>query len=199
MSNLNRGFTIVEIITVIATLSILAAITLISWNMVTDWSRDQANKSDIEAWSSNFDNYKSRYFVYPVMPTNSTTPAIGCLGEMTSASSDRCGVFANMGLSFSDSTGDALLTEMEKIGDAPKNSSQVIIDTFAGPMYYVTQSSDTPPYTVTANLFGYFKQGCPDDFTDVSSTVPYSTYIPSGMANGTKICNLQKSFVFDPS
>lgn len=198
MYSFKQGFTIVEIIIVIAIIGILAAITLVSWDTVRDASSDQANRSAVESWANNFETYRGQFFTYPVMPVNTATPAMGCLGKMT-ASSNRCGVYANMGQSMPDTTADALLSEMEKVGDAPKNSVPTVIGRFAGPMYRVTQSSNTPPYTVTANFFSYFREGCPPGFTNVTNTSPYNTYLPSSIASGTLLCSLQKTFTFDPN
>ena len=196
MFRTNKGFTIVELVVIIAVIGVLAAMTSIFYTWVATISRDQARETDAKAWVGTFNTYKSQFFVYPVMPASAASPAVGCLGKFPD-SLNRCGTYNTGGAYYSDSTSNTLLTEVAKIGDTPENNSPIIDGKFAGPMYRVTRSSNTPPYTVTANFLSYSEGDCPQDFTDVTSTSPYSTLMPS--PDGKHLCRISTSFTYNPN
>lgn len=192
----SKGYTIVELVVIIIVLGVLFTVGTMFYSWAGTIGRDQARELEAKTWINTFNTYKAHYFVYPVMPTDSSTPAIGCLGEF-SDTSNRCGDFNNSGASYSDTTADTLLAEVDKIGDVPQKNSPVVNGTLAGPMYYVSRASDTPPYTVTASILNYSEGDCPKDATDVTTTGPYNYFIPS--PDGYHLCMVQTNFSYDPN
>ena len=62
------GFTIVELLIVIAVIAILATIVVVGWNGVIVKSRNTARIEAGEQWVSTFELYKSRFGIYPDVP-----------------------------------------------------------------------------------------------------------------------------------
>lgn len=60
-----RGFTIVELIVIIVVIGILAAITIVSYNAVTDNATKQAVQTDAQSVASQLTKYKSERGAYP--------------------------------------------------------------------------------------------------------------------------------------
>lgn len=191
-----KGFTLVELIIVIFVLGILVVIGGVGMSGYVDSGNNKARETETKQWASAFELYKGRYAVYPIMSTNAASPGIACLGKFP-ATLNRCGAYNTGGAYLSDTTADPIIAKLNNVSKPPTNNGKPVGNRFSGPLVYVRQSSDTPPYTVTANFLNYFVGNCPSDFTDVTSTSPFSTYIPS--ANGTKLCNHQKSFTFNPN
>lgn len=191
-----RGFTLIELVIVIAVLGILLVVSTVGMGGYINTSNDRARESDTRQWASTFDLYKNRYAVYPVMSTSVVSAGRACLGKFPSTL-NRCGEYNRAGSYYSDTTADAMITRVQKIGKVPTNSGIPVKDMFSGPIVYVTQSSDTPPYTVTANFLNYFLGNCPSGFSSVAPSAPYSNLLRT--SNGTRLCNLQKSFTFNPN
>lgn len=213
MSATPKGFTIVEILVVLTTMGILLAIGFVSWGAYTGWSQDRARESDAKQWASTFDLYKSRFFVYPVMPSSAATPGVECLGAVGSfptssgaaTGASKCGQFKSSAANTFATSTNALSTAVTKISALPKNShedgGQTIYEkTLVGPIAYVTRSADTGTTTVTARFIQFFKGGtsCPNGFTgpvtnaQLTSTFPsLQSLRPSGVT--VSICYLQST------
>ena len=67
----NRGFTIVELVVVIAVIGILAAITIVAYSGIQADSRDTARLNDIAAIRKGLEVYKLRNGEYPIHSTSS--------------------------------------------------------------------------------------------------------------------------------
>lgn len=200
-------------------MGILLAIGLVSWGAYVGWSEDRARESDIQKWASTFDLYKSRFFVYPVMPTSSASSgaAVVCLGAVNSfptaagasTGANKCGQYKSSATSSFTTATAALTTEVSKVGDMPKNAHQdggrtIYEKTLVGPIAYVTRTADSGTVTVTAKFLNFFKGDCPtaNGFvlsTNIAADFPrLSTVRPgSGTGSTAKVCYLQKSFVYD--
>ena len=77
-----RGFTIVEIITVVLIISILATITIIGWNVVQRQSRDNERKSDAILIKNAIEKYYEDNGTYP-LPSGCSVNA-GCSTNLLS-------------------------------------------------------------------------------------------------------------------
>ena len=65
MSKNKRGFTIVELLVVIVVIGILAAISIVSYNVVRDNAKSQSISSDLSTTATNLSKYKSENGGYP--------------------------------------------------------------------------------------------------------------------------------------
>jgi prepilin-type N-terminal cleavage/methylation domain-containing protein len=72
MNQRMRGFTLVEVLITVIAITIIGGIALVGLNTVSLFARDKARETDTTTWASSFDLYKSRYIVYPAMPTADT-------------------------------------------------------------------------------------------------------------------------------
>lgn len=59
------GFTIVELLIIVAVIAILASITIVSYNAVTNNSRQQAVATDLQAVSTELTKFKSENGTFP--------------------------------------------------------------------------------------------------------------------------------------
>lgn len=209
-----RGFTLVEILIVISVLGILMTIASISWGAYVSFTEDRARESDTRQWASTFDLYKSRFFVYPIMPTSSATAdaGIACLGAIgsfptaagASTGADKCGQYKSTDGSSFTTTSTALGTAIEKVSAVPKNSHQesgrtIVKSTYVGPFVYVTQTSNTGTIPVTARFANYFKGSCPSGFTEstnLSVDFPRLSSVKITGDTSVKVCFIKKDFTY---
>lgn len=209
-----RGFTLVEILIVISVLGILMTIATFSWGAYINFTEDRARESDTRQWVSTFDLYKSRFFVYPIMPTSSasTGAAIACLGATgsfptaagASTGANKCGQYKSADAASFTTTSSALGTAIEKISAVPKNSHQesgrtIINSTYVGPFVYITQTSNTGTIPVTARFANFFKGNCPSGFTESTSLGTDFPRLSSVKATGdtsVKVCFIKKDFTY---
>ena len=205
MNRFLRGFTLVELVIVIAVLGILVTIGMLSWNGALTGSRDHARELDARAWASSFDTYKSRYIVYPSMPTADGTAAAAtiCLGDFTTETNSKCGQYnsstATAFLPASSAT--AMLAEIVKVGNVPTNSGPVVKNVLTGPIYYATQATVSGTVTVTAKFINFFENSCPTGFTNINSSLPSTiAQVMTGLPTGTNAnaCALTKTFSYTP-
>lgn len=214
MKTLQRGFTIVELLIVIVVLGVLLSIVTVAWAQYINSSQDSARETETIAWSNTFDLYKSRFFVYPVMPTDKDHPGIACLGGVDSfptatnlTGGNKCGQYKSSDASAYASTSAAFDTAIKKVGYIQHNSSEqsrqnIIDDTVVGPLVHVSRPADTGTFLVTARLVNFFKGDCPTGFlgpvTNFNTTLPgLDNLLPSG--SSAKVCYIEKTFSFTAS
>jgi len=213
-----RGFTIVEILIIISVLGILTTIGIMSWNGVTTWSRERAREQDVRQWASTFNLYKSRFIVYPDLPTgdgNAGSKRL-CLGDTSyfAAFSNRCGQYQQNGQSPTKTTeavdSTTMINNVKKVGNVPTNSGPAVKNTFVGPLVYLYQTTTGSSVAVDAYFIDFFETGpCSSmkGFGDAlsSSDSEYSKIYPgvnglvSGSGQTVYVCYLKQSFTYTKS
>ena len=200
------GFTMVEIILVVAVLGILLTITVLGWSAVSSNSRDQARAQDVKQWASTFDLYKSRYAIYPILPATTGGSGITgrtfCLGtfnqDQPANYSSKCGYYklavGSRTFNANSTDAQAMQAEVKKVGNLPQNSSYAVNDTVVGPILYIEKSTGSgTSINVMAKFINFFEGSCPVGLqaeTDANII---------GLANGVgNVCNLRKTFTYDP-
>jgi prepilin-type N-terminal cleavage/methylation domain-containing protein len=205
MNQRMRGFTLVEVLITVIAITIIGGIALVGLNTVSLFARDKARETDTTTWASSFDLYKSRYIVYPAMPTADTPggDVTLCLGTFTSFS-NKCGQYTSgTATKFLLASGSAsLMTEVAKIGNAPVNGEPSLKSQLVGPIVDVTQTTTGPNITVTAQFINFFEGSCPRGFVGpVSAATVAANYaaIAQVMTGVTaNFCYLQKQFTYTP-
>lgn len=178
----NTGFTIVELVVVIAVIGILATIGTVTYTNIRRESQNDTRRLEAAQWQSLFENYKHRYSVMPpqLVSAPSDDPAY-CADE----SLTNCLSIAGSGggdYPYTDPPGNqSLLGELKKVGSLPKATAGALpIEVQASPYTYRFQG-----VTITHNLFswGYLSdysvvtvleginQQCPDGFTATNDTL----------------------------
>lgn len=217
----SRGYTIIEVLIVISVIGILVSIGVVSWTGYVNWSNDRARENDTRQWATTFELYRSRFTVYPLMPADSSTPAIACLGAVgslptTTATSggDKCGQYSSAVSTAYASTTSALQPEIVRVGNMVKNSYEaagrgpIFDNVLVGPVLYVTQTGASAPYTISAYFINFFKSApCPTDFTGPATTSDMSSLFPqikdmkptTGPGSSANICYLKNTFSYSPS
>lgn len=216
------GFTLVEILIVVTLLGIVLSIGVLSWSNVAGNSRDRARAQDVKTWAQTFDLYKSRFTVWPALPTDDSTAKIVCLGVPYAESSSvnpnkRCGQYTSVSgtdttykntvtagaVTSDDTTFTALKTEILKVGNFPTNTSLPITDVstpVVGPAVHLSQSTVSGTVTVTGLFFGFFENPCANDLTNLKASSSLSAFlsgVPSGSAK-PHVCGLTKQFSYTP-
>ena len=209
MTRERNGFTIVELLVVIVVIGILAGIALVSWSGVQLSAQNSAREQDTRQWAGTFDTYKARYIVYPLMPTNSTTPNVTCLGDTgtfptatQTTGGSKCGQYKSSTTTSYASTSSSLKTEVTKVGTMLSNNGPVVENVLVGPIAYISQTANSGTIPVEADFINFFERACPTtDFIDATSNYStkfpqLSTLLPSG--SSTKVCYLKSTFSYTP-
>lgn len=200
MNTLHRGFTLVEILVVISVIIILSSIAIIGWESMAAWSRDRAREQDTSQWASTFDLYKSRFVVYPIMPTSDNSPIYRCLGTPASFPNTKCAQYnssdTSRGIPASDSAG--LEAEILKIGKMPVNSNEKLRDTVVGPVLRIVKTTSGSTTTVDAWFINFFENSCPKDFvTAASQPSAVTASLLQGLSTSNMYtCMIKKQFQF---
>ncbi len=204
------GFSVVEIIIIVAVLAILAAIIAIGWSSVTSGMRDQAREDDVKQWVSTFELYKSRFAVWPALPTgNGASGAVAlCLDSPLQSNN----TFLNKCVQYKSSNSSRyklvsgsndMKMEIEKVGKYPVNSGPATNEVAAGPFVLLTQSTSGGTTTVTGKFVGFFEGNCPQGFTNVRNNSDFTVLFSGLPARGTapNPCMLSPapSFSFRPN
>lgn len=157
------GFTIIELLIVIAVMAILAAIVVVGWNGVSVQSRNTARANELETWKSTFELYKTRFSTYPSQATGSY-----CLGS--SFSTGKCAdTSSSTAPTVAASTG--LMNELKRVSPTLPSVSTSAVATYAGP-YAIIGATDI-------KLIGAFESNnsCPDDLV-----------VETSVSNGLTLC-----------
>jgi prepilin-type N-terminal cleavage/methylation domain-containing protein len=160
------GFTLVELLIVIATIGILASIGILSWNGVALWSQNQQRGQELVQWKSTYELYKTRFGLYP--EPAGTIPFTFCLGD------DFVGDQCKGALTYNESSD--LMTQIKKVSKLPTSTHPKIADTtYIGPyvMYGLT----------TITLYGAFGG-------TGSGTCPKDTTYDAQLATGVVTCKI---------
>jgi len=208
MKHRHYGFTLPELLAIIVVIGILAGIVSVVWSGAATNSRNKAREADTRNWAGAFETYKSRYVVYPALPTADGTAGAQyiCLGNF-SKTSNKCGKYtsgtAGQYLSASASAATAILTGVAKTGKAPINTSPIVKNNYIGPFLWTYQStnSGTGDITVTAKFINYFDKSCPSDFEDLTATSDTNlAKLFNGLSvAGGKACGFSKTLVYNPN
>lgn len=212
MIHAKSGYTLIEVLVVVAILGILSAIAVVSWSALTVSSRNNLRAQDIKQWSSTFDAYKGRYYAYPVMPDavaniTSTTGATYCLGDFTgSPYNGKCGAFtsSNAAEGVSASLSSSLLSEVTKIGKPPENTPDIVVGKkLAGPILYTYQTSSGTAVTVYARIINFFENisTCPSGLSaePAGTASPANAMMTQANIPNDIACSLSKQFIYDPT
>ncbi len=215
----HSGFTIVELLIVIVVIGIIAGIVIVGWGGLVSSSRDKAREQDVRQWAAAFDTYKSRFSVFPTLPTGDGNGGSKryCLGDVsyyTTSYSGRCGQYTQSGQSPTKTTdavdSTTMNTAIKKIGNLYTNGGAAVGNTFIGPMVYLYQSTSGGVVTVDAYFINFFEKACNaiDGFGDAlsSSDSNYSKIYPgvNGLVSGgglpsVNVCYYKKSLTYTPS
>lgn len=133
MKKTTSGFTIVELLIVIAVIAILSAIVLVTYNGVQKRARNADRYSQMQSWQKLFELYKSSYGTYPQVASGNY-----CLGTNFPAGPDgqnRCrdSAMTDPNYSYLESNNAALMTEIKKVGSIPTNKPQRVNGDLVGP------------------------------------------------------------------
>ncbi len=79
MSNLKKGFTLVELLVVIALIGVLSTLLLANFNAARERSRDAARKSDIRSIETALRLFYNDYGYYPESDTNGQIKGCGVI------------------------------------------------------------------------------------------------------------------------
>ncbi len=156
------GFTVVELLIVIAVIGILASVVTVGYSSVTQSSQTTAITSELEQWHKLFRVYKATNGSYPLPvappanPTTSGGPGTSadhryCLGTgfPSSGGSNWCFV-VNSGSVYrvAESTGAYLMSQLETAGTLPLNTTKYSYGTVTGPFLGYVSASDVRLGTV---------------------------------------------------
>ncbi len=215
----SQGFTLTEILIVIAVIGIISSLSALGFGTISSNARDKARSVDVQQWASGFDLYKSRYTVWPVLPTNDTTPKVFCLGvpysdKTTVNPNKRCGQFASSNTALYRSTTQTsptpddpdyttLKTEISKVGNMLKNTGSPITGTYSvvGPAAHISQVSTTVSGTTTVVVsglfFGFFENTCSNGLENLRSEARLSALLAGIPTSGAPyVCGVKKDFSY---
>lgn len=207
-----RGFTIIELLAVIAVIGILLSMVTLGWSKYITATTDNAREADTRQWASTFDLYKSRFLAYPApaSPTGASPTVALCLGAVNSfltataqANGNRCGAVTASATAYAEASNN-LTDEIKRIGrvhvNAHENNKNIIIDNkFVGPIVYAKRLTAVPTSGAVVNVemyfINFFKGGCPKEF----SAPDLSGGVLSGLASelsDTSMCALEKTYTY---
>jgi prepilin-type N-terminal cleavage/methylation domain-containing protein len=147
--NKMRGFTIVELVVVIAIVGVLAAVTIIGYQNIQRSSANSATIGEVNTWMSLISQYKARYGSVPsfsvpyatyqqATSNGASSMALLCLSSSLSGESCRDDVLklVTNGGSYIDAT--PFFNEIRKIGQLPETKSREILNiTVSGQQYVI--------------------------------------------------------------
>ena len=211
MKRSTSGFTIVELIVIVMVMAILSTIGIMAWNGVNIGSRNQARENDIKQWASTFDLYKSRFAVWPALPTGDGTPGATsfCLGQTIFQSSskypDRNGncvqyLHASSSKRIAAANSATLMTEVQRVGKAPVNASPTTNGAAVGPFVYLKQTTVGSTVTVDGWFIGFFEGSCPSSVVEIlPSEITAGAALLGGLPSGITACGVKKTLVYTTS
>lgn len=107
------GFTVVEILIIIAVIGILFTIVTVAWSSTMRDSEDDTRHAEHQEWVSRFETYETQQGIYPDLASSSSGTSY-CLG--TKFAGNRCG--AN-NIATNDAANPAI-NELGKVGTLPE-------------------------------------------------------------------------------
>ncbi|HEY5695220.1 MAG TPA: type II secretion system protein [Candidatus Saccharimonadales bacterium] len=128
-----RGFTIIEILVVVAVIATLAGIVFVSYGTVQKNARNADRLTQVQQWAKLFELYRAKYGTFPPVATGNY-----CLGTGFPLGPDgqgRCrdSVMTDPNYSYLESGNTALMTEIKKIGTIPTVNPPRVHGDLVGP------------------------------------------------------------------
>lgn len=157
----SRGFTIVEILIVIAVLGILFTIVSVAWITILRQGEDDTRYAEQQEWVSRFETYRGQHGVFPnsASATENTTPLTGeyCLG--TGFPGNRCKrVSGADSISTNDNAPNRVMQELAKVGTLP-DYQRIAVGEYVGPWADYRTPTEIRVYQA------YDSTPCPGDTT----------------------------------
>ena len=125
------GFTIVELLIVIVIIGILAAISIVAYNGISQKTRNTARLQELRQWERSIQLYRAQYGQDPRPSTDDIAKSARpyyCLG--TGFPSNRCWGVSDPNLAYPS---DAINSELAKVGSLP-NGTRSLVGSSLGPI-----------------------------------------------------------------
>lgn len=128
MAKSKSGFTIVEVLIVVAIIGILASIVIVSYSGVQRNARNADRYTQVKAWERLLQLYKAKYGTFPAVANKDSY----CLGS--GFPNGKCREYLASGTNtYLESDNAALMTELKKIGTLPTVSPTPVNGWIVGP------------------------------------------------------------------
>lgn len=154
----STGFTIIELLIVIAVIAILATIVTIGWNGVSVQSRNTARANELETWKSTFELYKSRFGSYPTVATS----GMYCLGS--GFPNGKCGDI-NTGVPETNSA--PLINELKRVSPILPKVSSSSVENKIGPYAWFDDATAVNAGILVMSMFESKTGDCPEGLARV--------------------------------
>lgn len=152
LKNMQKGFTIVELLIVVVVIGVLAAIVTVAYTGIQQRAQVSAVASELKQWQKLFEAYRAINGSYPAPSATPTTGggpganvlSVYCLGTgFPVVSGTRyCYAYTNGPYQVAESGGATLLAELSEVGSPPNNSPKYAQGSLVGPYARWTSASD---------------------------------------------------------
>lgn len=171
------GFTVVEIVVIIAVLGILAGIVAVGWGGMLLSGRDRTRETEQQDWVKRFETYRQRFGVYPnatISDSNIAITGTHCLGTgfpvTTGFPDGRCRSTTGSPSTAQVSNSD-IMQQLAKVGTLPDFQHTAARGGYVGP--WVEYIAGTPG---SIRIYqAYEKSSCPSGTTLDSATYSSGT------------------------